>query len=85
MSLIKKVDVDNYFAAKRAMRLGRTGPLSPSSTADTKPARKSTSASRSMGSRTRERSFSSDPATVVPMIPSSGARPGRIQPDNEQE
>jgi hypothetical protein len=27
MSLIKKVDVDKHFAARRAMRLGRTGPL----------------------------------------------------------
>jgi hypothetical protein len=28
MSLIKKIDVDKYFAARRAMRLGRAGPLS---------------------------------------------------------
>jgi hypothetical protein len=28
MSLIKKVDVDKHFAARRAMRLGRSGPLS---------------------------------------------------------
>lgn len=28
MSLIKKVDVDKHFAARRAMRLGRNGPLS---------------------------------------------------------
>jgi hypothetical protein len=28
MSLIKKIDVDKHFAARRAMRLGRTGPLS---------------------------------------------------------
>lgn len=30
MSLIKKIDVDKHFAARRAMRLGRTGPLSES-------------------------------------------------------
>ena len=28
MSLIKKIDVEKHFAARRAMRLGRTGPLS---------------------------------------------------------
>jgi hypothetical protein len=28
MGLIKKVDVDKHFAARRAMRLGRSGPLS---------------------------------------------------------
>jgi hypothetical protein len=28
MSLIKKIDVDKHFAARRAMRLGRSGPLS---------------------------------------------------------
>jgi hypothetical protein len=28
MGLIKKVDVYKHFAARRAMRLGRTGPLS---------------------------------------------------------
>jgi hypothetical protein len=28
MGLIKKIDVDKHFAAWRAMRLGRTGPLS---------------------------------------------------------
>jgi hypothetical protein len=28
MGLIKKIDVDKHFAARRAMRLGRTGPLS---------------------------------------------------------
>ncbi len=30
MGLIKKIDVDRHFAARRAMRLGRTGPLSKS-------------------------------------------------------
>jgi hypothetical protein len=28
MSLIKKIDVEKHFAARRALRLGRTGPLS---------------------------------------------------------
>jgi hypothetical protein len=27
MSLIKKIDVEKYFAARRGMRLGKTGPL----------------------------------------------------------
>lgn len=31
MSLIKKIDVEDHFAARRAMRLGRTGPLSQAS------------------------------------------------------
>jgi hypothetical protein len=45
MSLIKKVDVEKHFAARRAMRLGRTGPLSgpgarmkPAPNADNAPA-----------------------------------------------
>lgn len=28
MTLIKKIDVEKHFAARRAMRLGRAGPLS---------------------------------------------------------
>lgn len=85
MGLIKKVDVHDYFAAKRAMRLGKTGLLSPSAVAGTKPAGKPKSAPRTIDNRIRERSSPSDPVVVVPMIPSSGARPGRILTDSEHE
>ena len=40
MSLIKKIDVDKHFAARRAMRLGRMQPLSQLGTAGTKSAAK---------------------------------------------
>ncbi len=36
MGLIKKIDVEKHFAARRAMRLGRTGPVSPLGTAGIK-------------------------------------------------
>ena len=81
----EKSMLTNYFAAKRAMRLGRTGPWSATAAGATKPARESTNAPRSMGNRIRGRSSSIIPAIVVPMIPSSGARPGRMLPDSEQE
>jgi hypothetical protein len=85
MGLIKKIDVDNYFAAKRARRLGKTGLLSPSAAPGTKPAGKPKSAPRSIGNRTQGRASPIIPADVVPMIPSSGARRGRMLPDGEQE
>jgi hypothetical protein len=37
MGLIKKIDVDKHFAARRATRLGRTGPLSHAGAAGIKP------------------------------------------------
>ena len=40
MALIKKIDVEVYFAAKRAMRLGRIGRMSQPVAAGTEPAAK---------------------------------------------
>lgn len=40
MSLIKKIDVEKHFAERRAMRLGRTRPLSQPDTAGTRSAAK---------------------------------------------
>jgi hypothetical protein len=40
MALIKKIDVDKYFAAKRAMRLARIWPVSQPVAAGTVPAAK---------------------------------------------
>jgi len=40
MALIKKIDVDKYFAERRAMRLGRIGLMSQPVVAGTEPAAK---------------------------------------------
>jgi hypothetical protein len=40
MALIKKIDVENHFAARRAMRLGRIGLMSQPVAAGTEPAAK---------------------------------------------
>jgi hypothetical protein len=85
MALIKKIDVDNYFAEKRAMRLGRTGPLSRSAVAATKPAEKATKAPRAIGNRGRVSSFQSVPATVIPIVAGSGVTKDRTLPGSRQE
>jgi hypothetical protein len=46
MGLIKKVDVEKYFADRRALRLGRTGFENQSSAAVIKPAGKAAKAAR---------------------------------------
>jgi hypothetical protein len=85
MALIKKIDVDNYFAEKRAMRLGRTGPLSRSATAATKPAEKATKVPRSISNRGRVSSFSGVPATVIPIAAASGVKKDRTLPGSREE
>ncbi len=77
MGLIKKVDVDNYFAAKRAMKLGRTGLLNQPAATGTEPAGKSKNAPRSISNRTRGRSSPSIPAIVIPIVPGSRVKQGR--------
>lgn len=85
MALIKKIDVDNYFAAKRATRLGRNWPVSKPAAAVTEPTGKPAKAKRSMGIRIPKNSSPSIPATVIPIAPSSGVRWNRTSPGSRQE
>ncbi len=77
MGQIKRVDVDNYFAAKRALRLGRTGPLSQPVAIGTRPAGKAKNAVPSIGNRAPRRSSPSLPAIVIPIVPGSRVTQGR--------
>jgi hypothetical protein len=85
MSLIKKIDVDNYFAAKRARRLGKTGPLGHNNAAKIETSGKSANTPRSIGNRSRGRSSPMVPATVIPIVPGSGTRQSRTLLGSRQE
>lgn len=85
MSLIKKVDVNDHFAAKRARRLGKTGPMGHNNAAKIEPGQKSAIAPRPIGGRSRGRSPSIVPATVIPLVPGSGTRQSRTQLESGQE
>lgn len=79
MALIKKIDVDDYFAAKRATRLGRNSPASKPATVVTEPAKKTTNAPRLIGNRTRETSSPSASSASIP-IPSDFGRSRLLRP-----
>jgi hypothetical protein len=85
MALIKKIDVDNYFAAKRAMRLGRIGMVSQPAAAGTVPAGKVKRAPRLIGNRGRVSSFQSVPATVISIAADSGVKEDRALPASRHE
>ena len=72
MALIKKIDVDNYFAAKRATRLGRFSPVSKPATVVIEPAKKPANAPRVIGDRTRETSTPSACSVSIPITSGSG-------------
>lgn len=85
MSLIKKVDVNDYFAAKRARTLGKTRLLGHNNAAKIEPGQKSAIAPRPIGDRSRGRSSPIVPATVIPLVPGSGTRQSRTQLESRQE
>jgi hypothetical protein len=70
MSLIKKIDVEKYFAARRARRLGRTGLLGQVG-ARIEPAAKAKSASASIEEVTPGHSSLSTPVTPIPITADS--------------
>jgi hypothetical protein len=72
MSLIKKIDVDKHFAARRAMRLGRMQPLSQLGTAGTKSAAKSNRVPASAETSTLEHSSPSVSSASIPITSDSG-------------
>ena len=85
MALIKKIDVDKYFAAKRNMRLGRIGLLSRPSPAAALPVEKVAKASRSTVNRARGTSLPSVPAIAIPIVASSGVKEDRTLPGRTRE
>jgi hypothetical protein len=85
MVLIKKIDVDKYFAERRAIRMGRIGPASPPDAARTEPAGKSTNAPSLISNRTPRNSSPNIPPTVIPRVAGSGARENRTLPGSGQK
>jgi hypothetical protein len=85
MALIKKIDVDKYFAARRAMRLGRIGLLRQPDAAGTEPAGKATKAPRVIGNRTPGHSSPSVSATAIPTVSVSDVKEDRSLPGSRQE
>ena len=71
MALIKKIDVERYFAVRRAMRLGRIGLMSPPIAAGTEPTGKVTKTPRLVGNRTRETSSPSVSSASIPLMSDS--------------
>ena len=86
MSLIKKVDVEEHFAAKRAMKLGRVRPMGQLSKT-TAAGRTGTAAKapRSSGNVTSGPLSPSVPAIVIPIVAGSGARENRTLPASRQK
>ena len=84
MGLIKKIDVNDYFAAKRAVRLGRSGIMNQPATASNVPAVKPTRAKRVKGNRAQTNSLPNDPAISIPIIAGSDARRDRTLRGSKQ-
>jgi len=85
MTLIKKVDVDNHFAEKRATTLRRLGLLRQPAAAATLPAEKPAKAKRSNSSRTQRNSFPSVSATSIPIVADPIARADRTVLKSRQD
>jgi hypothetical protein len=85
MALIKKVDVNGYFAAKRATRLGRLGMVRQPVTAGTVPAGKAKKTPRVNGNRNRVNSSPSVPAIVIPIVAGFGVRRDSALPGSRKE
>jgi len=79
MALIKKVDVEKHFAARRAMRLGKIWLMSQSVAAGTEPAGNPTNAPRVIANRTRKTSCPSASSASIP-IPSDFGRSRLLRP-----
>jgi hypothetical protein len=72
MALIKKIDVDEYFAARRALRLGRKEPVSQPHAIGIEPSGRVVNAPRSVGSSPLEQPSPSAPSTAIPITSDSG-------------
>jgi hypothetical protein len=85
MALIKKIDVDKYFAARRAMRLGRIGLLSQPDAAVTVPAGKAAKVPRLIGNRDLGHSSPGVSAPSIPIMSDSGRSQLLRPPGSRQE
>jgi hypothetical protein len=85
MALIKKIDVEKHFAARRAMRLGRIGIFSQSAAAVTDQAGKLTNVPRVIVNRTRETSSPSASSVSIPITSESGRSRLLRPPVSEQK
>lgn len=85
MSLIKKIDVENHFAARRAMRLGRVGLMSQSAAAVTGQVGKPPKVPRVITSRTLETSSPGVTSAPIPIPSDSGRNRLLRPPGNRQE
>jgi hypothetical protein len=72
MALIKKIDVEKYFAERRAMRLGRIWPVSQPQTARTEAAGKAANALGLVDNRAAEKSSPGVSYTSIPITSDSG-------------
>jgi len=85
MGLIKKIDVDKYFAAKRAMRLRRLGLVSQHGSAEIKSAATRKRVQASAEALTLGHSSPSVSSTLVPMTSDSGRNRLLRPPGSRQE
>jgi hypothetical protein len=83
MSLIKKIDVEKHFAARRATRLGRTGPLSRAS-ARMAPAAAVKNASAPVKDGGMRLSSPRESVTPIPIAPDSDGFRVSTLPRNRQ-
>ncbi len=72
MALIKKIDVEKYFADRRALRRGRIGPASQPHAAPIKPTERASNVPRAVGNLTPEHSSASACSTSIPVPFNSG-------------
>jgi hypothetical protein len=73
MSLIKKINVDKYFAERRAMRLGRVGLMSRTDAIGIEPTGKARNAARSTGNLTLGSVSDSASAPSIPIASDAGS------------
>lgn len=85
MGLIKKIDVEEYFAARRAMRLGRKHRLSQPDETATKAAPGAANAPRPAGNLTPKQSSPSLPSKAIPIVSDSGRNRLLRPPRSRQE
>jgi hypothetical protein len=84
MALIKKIDVEKYFAARRAMRLGRLGMVSQPAAAGNPPPEKKGS-TLDCQSHPEGNFFSEHPAISIPITSDSGRNRLLRPPGSRQE
>jgi hypothetical protein len=72
MALIKKIDVEKHFAARRAMRLGRIWPVSSPDRAGTAVAGKATNAPRLIDNRLPEKVSQGVSSPLIPIVSDFG-------------